>query len=74
MITPNKVITLDDSVLSRLGIILGAATDTVDVISLYGRVSGSFESVDQFLLTLDTLFVLGRIHVNLATRELTYVT
>ena len=72
MITPNKVVSLDDSVLSKLAIVLRAGPDIIDVVSLFHRVSDKFDSIDQFLLTLDTLYVLGRIKVDYRTRELTY--
>jgi hypothetical protein len=72
MITPNKVLSLNESALGRLGVIMRQGTKTVDIVSLYHKVSGNFESIDQFLLTLDVLFVLGRIDVNLATRSVTF--
>jgi len=67
------VISLDDSVLSKLGVILRAGHGTVDVVSLYRDIADSFESIDQFLLAIDTLYVLGRIEIDFPTRILTYV-
>ncbi len=72
MITPNKVIPLDESALGRLSEIMREGPDAVDLITLYRRVSDRFESIDQFLLTLDVLFVLGRIDVNRTTRTVSY--
>jgi hypothetical protein len=72
VIVPNKVIRLDDSVLSRLSTVLREGTDPVDVVLLYSNLSDAFESIDQFILALDTLFVLGKIHVDFNTRSLTY--
>jgi hypothetical protein len=68
VITPNKVITLRESALGRVPIILRHMGETTDVIELYHKVSKDFESIDQFLLSLDILFVLGRIGIDLSTR------
>jgi hypothetical protein len=38
-----------------------------DLIALYRDVSKDFESIDQFLLSLDILFILGRIDIDLQT-------
>jgi hypothetical protein len=72
MITPNKALSFDDSALSRAGVILRQGPRPIDLLTLYDRVSGRFESIDQFLTTLDILFVLGRITVNTATRTVAY--
>ena len=73
MIAPNKAISLNDSALSRVSIILRQGPQAIDLQALYERVSGRFESIDQFLVALDILFVLGRIDLNPDTRTLTYV-
>lgn len=72
MITPNKALSFDDSALSRVGVILRQGPQPVDLLTLYDRLSDQFESIDQFLITLDVLFVLGRITVNTATRTVAY--
>ena len=73
MITPNKAITLDQSTMSRLAVILRVGSDPIDVVSLFHSVDSQFESIDQFLVTLDTLFVLGKVQVDFRTRILSYV-
>lgn len=72
MITPNKVITLSESALGRTPIILKEKASEGDLASLYNRVGKDFESIDQFLLTLDVLYILGRIDVDVLTGALTY--
>jgi hypothetical protein len=72
VIVPNKVLALGDTVLSKLPVILGEGPSSVDVVSVYRELAGEFESVDQFLLTLDVLYILGRIDLNPATRMLAY--
>ncbi|WP_421800768.1 ABC-three component system middle component 7 [Granulicella sibirica] len=72
MITPNKAISLKESALGHLGVILKVRVEGMDLITLYHKVADQFESLDQFLLTLDTLYILGRIDVNVTTRVVNY--
>ena len=72
MITPNKIVSLESSALGLTDIILDYGPGSIEVQHLYQKVENKFESIDQFLLTLDLLFVLGRIDVDFRTRTLTY--
>lgn len=72
MITPNKVITLRESALGRIPLILRQRSKAVDLVSLYRSLSKDFESIDQFLLALDILFILGKIDIEFSTRVVTY--
>lgn len=72
MITPNKVITLPESALGKTPAILEAKGVQVTLAGLYKTVAREFESIDQFLLTLDVLYVLGRIDIDLPTGMVTY--
>jgi len=73
LITPNKVITLRESALGRAPIILRNKASKDNLTDLYNRVHKDFESIDQFLLTLDVLYILGQIEIDLSTGVLTYV-
>jgi len=72
LITPNKVITLRESALGRAPIIMRERVPQENLVSLYEKVRKDFESIDQFLLTLDVLYILGQIDVDLSTGMLTY--
>lgn len=72
MITPNKVITLEQSALGLAGFILEAAIDNDSISELQRRTSKEFESIDQFLLAVDLLFVLGKISVDFSTGRIVY--
>lgn len=72
MISPNKVVTLKDSALGKAGVILSQGPAPIAISALYQRVSKHFDGIDQFLLTLDLLFVLERINVDQGTRMITY--
>jgi hypothetical protein len=72
LITPNKVITLRESALGRTPTILREKPSQDDLAGLYDRVRKDFESIDQFLLALDVLYILGQIEVDLSTGVVTY--
>lgn len=73
MITPNKVVSIEKSALGLVGVILEQGPDPLELVNLYQIVSKQFESIDQFLLVIDLLYVLGRIEVNFQTRTIYYV-
>ena len=72
MITPNKFITLDRSVLAKLDIILDKQIDTMSIHDLYRVVANRFDTVDQFLLALDVLYILGCIDVDFKTATVSH--
>ena len=72
MIMPNKVITLRDSALGRAPVILREKASQANLTSLYDKVGAEFESIDQFLLTIDVLYILGQINVDLSTGVVIY--
>lgn len=73
MIAPNKVISLRESALGHVSAILREGPAAIDLVSLYERVGDDFDSIDQFILALDILFILRRIDLNAKTRTVTYV-
>jgi hypothetical protein len=73
LISPNKVITLRESALGRAPVILREKASRTNLARLYNTVRKDFESIDQFLLTLDVLYILGQVDVDLSTGALTYV-
>jgi hypothetical protein len=72
LITPNKVITLRESALGRTPIVLREKASQENLASLYEKVCKDFESIDQFLLALDVLYLLGKIDVDLSTGVVIY--
>ena len=64
MIVPNKAISYESSLLSKLPIILQILYhEQLTAVELYYRVHKDFEDVSQFILAMDTLFVLGKIEL-----------
>ena len=72
MITPNKVVPLSASVLGLLTHVLKAGPAPTQLADLFQQVGDKFESIDQFLLTLDVLFLLDRLTVNFSTERIVY--
>jgi hypothetical protein len=69
---PNKVITLRESAFGRVPVILREKALQVNLVSLYDKVGEEFESIDQFLLTIDVLYILGQISVDPSTGVVIY--
>lgn len=72
MITPSKAVSIPDSTLGQATVVLDRGPDQRDVVALYREVADRFATVDDFILALDLLYVLGRVEVDLPTRVLTY--
>ena len=72
MITPNKFIALDASILAKLDIILREYPDQVSIRDLYREIGHRFDTTDEFLLALDVLYILGRVNVDFRTASLSY--
>lgn len=73
MITPNKFISFDESILSKLNIILDLGFDEIEIGRLYKETYKKFDGVDQFIYAIDILYILGRIEVDFITRTVKYV-
>lgn len=63
MITPNKAISYDASLFPKLPIILCRLNTPTTPVELYRDLHSNFADVSQFLLAIDTLFVLGRVTI-----------
>ncbi|MBA3031609.1 MAG: hypothetical protein KKF85_16600 [Gammaproteobacteria bacterium] len=72
MITPNKVVPLSASVLGLMTHVLKAGPTPTQLADLFQQVGDKFESIDQFLLTLDVLFLLDRLTVDFSTERIVY--
>jgi len=71
---PNKVITYNESIISKFPLVLNLLkTNNCSISVLYSKVKNKIESIDEFLDILDSLFALGRIDFNEETRRLYYV-
>lgn len=73
MISPNKVVSLEGSALGLAPLVLAQGPSPILIADLYKLVKKSFESIDQFLLTIDVLYVLGRVSIDFNAGKLIYV-
>lgn len=72
MITPNKVVTLRESALALTPAIMDQGPHDISVSELLRRVERDVRDLDQFMLALDILFVLGRIEIDVERRVMSY--
>lgn len=61
MIVPNKAIPYSASLLSKLPAILNNINAPISPVNLYHELHSNFDNLSQFLLALDTLYVLKKI-------------
>ena len=72
MIVPNKVIPLSESALGLAPQILGKGPRPTLISELFRSLEEGSVDIDEFLLAIDLLFVLGRIEVEPSTGMVTY--
>lgn len=74
MILPNKLISFKDCILAKTIYILENISDSdFSVIELYAKVETHFEDLNEYMLALDVLYVLGKIKYNEELRVIQYV-
>lgn len=73
MILPNKLISFQDCILAKTVYILEKiGNSNVSVIDLYEQVEIHFEDLNEYMLALDVLYVLGKIKYNEELRVIQY--
>lgn len=74
MILPNKLISFQDCILAKPVYILEKISDSdFSVIGLYEQVETHFEDLNEYMLALDVLYVLGKIKYNEGLQVIQYV-
>lgn len=61
MIVPNKAVPYTESLLSRLPLLIQYINQEITLVELFDEAHSLFNDTSQFVLALDTLFVLKRI-------------
>ncbi|MBU0926014.1 hypothetical protein KKG81_14100 [bacterium] len=69
MIFPNKFISFDSSVLSRLHIISEIDVKKISLVELYYELHNKFDSMDEFLYFIDVLYLLDYLEVDFEKEE-----
>lgn len=71
---PNKLFSVNESCIGTFPIILEILQkENISVFDLYQKVKKKFNSVTDYIETLDALFYLGKIDLYANTEELKYV-
>ena len=72
MLLPNKIISYNESILSKFPIVLDALKDNDYLIfDLYEQLKASVD-IESFIEVLDCLFALGKIEIDYSTRSIRY--
>lgn len=72
MLFPNKTISYNESIISKMIIILEEKeSETINVNELYKTLEKKFENIDEFIYALDNLYSLG--YIDLKDEDLIYV-
>ena len=72
MLVPNKFISIEESVLGHLPILLMPAGTKIKIKDLYKLKESNFECIDHFIYALDILFVLEKITIDHNTGIINY--
>ena len=74
MIFPNKAITFQNCVLSKITVLLDELSlESKSVINLYRNVKKYFEDIDEFIVALEVLYLLDKIEYDSKWEVLRYV-
>lgn len=65
MITPSKAISFKDSITFKMLRILDMQFEEISIGELYKSTKGKFLGLDEFIFSLDVLYILGEIDVDL---------
>ncbi|WP_273850062.1 ABC-three component system middle component 7 [Guptibacillus spartinae] len=74
MIVPNKVIRFSDSIIGKMPIILEyISTKEMTIKELYFSTQNHFEEIDEFIYSIDVLYLLDAIRVDFDKGVVKYV-
>lgn len=73
MIYPNKHIRIEDSIIYKMIAVLEVQNDSeINIHDLYSKIKNKFSNTDEFILSLDVLYVLDMIEVDFNTETIKY--
>lgn len=74
MLVPNKVINFKDSIIGKMTVILdNLSNDEVTIQELFNTTKDQFDEIDEFIYSLDVLYLLDAIKVDLNKGVVSYV-
>jgi len=72
MILPSKFTPFKDSVICKMLNIVERTHNTIGVLELYSDLEDEFSNIDEYIYSLDVLYALGYINVNLSKGVIEY--
>ena len=63
MLFPSKFTNFEESVISKMILILEIKDKTIALIDLYNKLKKEFKSIDEFIFALDGLYAMGYIEI-----------
>ncbi|KAA6474135.1 MULTISPECIES: ABC-three component system middle component 7 [Bacillus] len=75
MIVPNKIISFNESIIGKMIFILEQITEqkNLTIEELFIKTRDHFEEIDEFVFSLDVLYLLDAIEVDFTKGEANYV-
>ncbi|MDR6158631.1 hypothetical protein QF023_002147 [Chryseobacterium sp. SLBN-27] len=74
MIYPNKQIKVEDSIIYKMTYLLeDEGIKIIGISELYHKVKKKFDNIDEFIYSLDVLYILNIIEVNFELEQIVYV-
>lgn len=73
MLVSSKVTTFEETILSKMLFILDYKEEgKINILSLYKKIKGRYSNLDEFIYSLEVLFILGEINVDFGKGEVIY--
>lgn len=73
MIVPSKVTSLDDSIIGKMSFLIIDGEDEISIKDLLDLRLKNFSDIGEFILSLDALYVLGKIDIEEGRGMVRYV-
>lgn len=74
MLVPNKVISFSDSIIGKMTVILDyLSNNEITIKELFNLTQDQFDEIDEFIYSLDVLYLLDVIKVDLNKGVVSYV-
>lgn len=67
MITPSKFVPIEESILFKSTYLLEELMGDIEITELYELTKDKFDSIEDFILSIDLLYIMNKVQVNLET-------
>lgn len=70
---PSKVVSVRDSILWKLPDLEETIGDSINILDLYSKIINLFDDINDFLISLDILYLLEKIEIDYEEGKIIYV-